>query len=95
MPVYLITYDLNKETRRPPIVKYIKEKFAYARLSESSYAVRTSLNAEQLYAAFRPFLDSDDHFYAIRLTNPHAGYGLKTVNEWLATNLRGQYPQAA
>ncbi len=51
----LITYDLNKEAKRPPIVKAIQEiSGTYARLSESCYAVRTSLSPEQVYTRLSP-----------------------------------------
>ena len=41
MSVYIVTYDLNKESKRPPIVEEVR-KTDYARLSESSYAIDTN-----------------------------------------------------
>jgi CRISPR/Cas system-associated endoribonuclease Cas2 len=83
----LITYDLNNETRRPPIVEKIKAIGSWARLSESSYAVGTSLSPTQVHDRLKPLLDSDDHIYILTLSRPWTGYGPKDVNAWLEANL--------
>lgn len=83
----LITYDLNKEVSRPPIVKEIKDLGSWARLSESSYAVNTSLTAEQVFNKLKPLIDSNDNLYIITLKQPWSGFGPKDVNEWLNKNL--------
>ena len=64
MAVYLITYDLNNETIRPPIVKEIKESFDSVKLSESSYAVSTtSVGDEQI----SKHTDEDDLLFLLRI----------------------------
>lgn len=84
----LITYDLNKEAKRPPIVKAIQEiSGTYARLSESCYAVRTSLSPEQVYTRLSPLLDANDFIYIVTLAHPYTGFGLQEVNDWLLQNL--------
>ena len=83
----IITYDLNKETKRPPIVKEIKEIGTWAKLSESSYAVNTTLSVDQVFEKLKPMIDSNDNLYIITLKKPHSGYGPKEVNEWLDKNL--------
>jgi uncharacterized membrane protein len=87
MATYLVTYDLNKEIKRPPIVEKVKSFPGYAMLSESSYAISTPLTVEQVYEAFKPLLDDDDTIYIISLRKPWTGFGLKDVNQWLADNL--------
>lgn len=88
MSVYLITYDLNKEITRPPIVKKIKELgTSWAKLSESSYAISYAGTPEQVYNALKPLLDSNDHIYIITLKRPYTGWGPATVNKWLEDNL--------
>ncbi|HWL29399.1 MAG TPA: hypothetical protein VNQ97_10855 [Burkholderiaceae bacterium] len=88
MAVYLVTYDLNKETVRPPIVEKIGEiADGWARLSESSYAINYAGTPEDVYAALKPLLDSNDHLYVITLNRPYTGYGPTEVNEWLEANL--------
>ncbi|NJC07215.1 hypothetical protein [Polymorphobacter fuscus] len=90
MAVYLVTYDLSYETKRPPIVQFIKEHYDWARLSESSYAIETTLDAAAIYSIFSHFLDNNDRFYVIRLSAPIAGYGPVAVNEWLEMKLLKQ-----
>jgi len=87
MAVYLVTYDLNKETTRPNITKKLRDEFPYAMLSESSYAIQTTSTVEQVHAFFKPILDDNDTFYVITLKNPWTGFGPKVVNEWLEKHL--------
>lgn len=86
MTVYLVTYDLNKETSRPNITKEL-DKTGWAKLSESSYAISTNETAEQVYARFDKYTDENDNFYVIKLSKPFHGQGPKDVNEWLAKEL--------
>jgi hypothetical protein len=87
MPVYLVTYDLNKETKRPNITGKIKEYGYWAKLSESSYAIKTEQTPQQVYNVLQPLLDSNDTLYVITLKRPHYGQGSKEVNQWLENNL--------
>lgn len=88
MAVLLITYDLNREVRRPPIVQAIKEKGG-VKLSESSYAISTTSTPEQVYNWLKPMLDENDHIYVINLRKPYWGFGPKATNDWLDRNLPG------
>lgn len=50
MPVKLITYDLNaKGQKNAEVLAKIKSFGVWARLSESSYAIKTNLTTDQLY----------------------------------------------
>jgi len=86
MSIKLVTYDLNKETVRPNIVAEIK-KTAFAKLSESSYAIDSNETPDQVYTRFKPLLDSNDNFYVITLKRPYTGRGPADVNDWLAKRL--------
>ena len=88
MSVFLITYDLNKETVRPNIVKTIQNDFTnWAQLSESSYAVVSNLAADDVYIKVAKHLDENDQCYVITLAKPFGGFGPKVVNDWLQENL--------
>lgn len=88
MPTFLVTYDLNKETKRPPIVQRIKNATgSWAKLSESSYAVHGNVTARSLYDYLSPLFDGNDQLYVIKLSAPWSGYGGKKVNEWLHSHL--------
>lgn len=87
MTVLLIAYDLNKEFNRPPIVAEIKKKWpTWARLSESSYAIKTQQSPEEVYKALNHMLDSNDELYVVRLNFPYWGTRGE-VNQWLGKNL--------
>lgn len=86
MAVYIVTYDLNKEAKRPNILAEIKKR-AWAKLSESSYAIKTVESTEAVFTALRPFIDDNDNLYVITIKRPYTGWGQKDVNEWLENNL--------
>jgi len=85
----LVSYDLNKEVKRPNIVAEVK-KTDWARLSESSYVIDTSETPEQVHARFKKHLDSNDFFFVMRVTKPYTGWGPKDVVEWLDDKMRYQ-----
>jgi hypothetical protein len=88
MATLLVTYDLNKEAKRPNITKALKEAFpAWAMLSESSYVIATSLGPQAAYNTLAPLFDENDTLYVITLKRPYFGYGPEEVNGWLENNL--------
>ncbi|PWK15198.1 hypothetical protein C8D84_101145 [Psychrobacter immobilis] len=88
MAALLITYDLNAPGQEhDKILDKIKTFNGWARLSESSYAVATSLTPQQVYDQFKPQLDTNDRIYIITLKQPCAGYGSNEINDWLNSNL--------
>lgn len=87
MAVYLITYDLNNETRRPPIVERIRKWKEHVKLSESSYAIVSSLEPSAVYEKFDGMIDDDDELWVIPMHQPYSGYGTKTTIAWLDKHL--------
>ncbi|MBA2058646.1 MULTISPECIES: hypothetical protein [unclassified Psychrobacter] len=88
MAALLITYDLNAPGQEhDKILDKIKTFNGWARLSESSYAVSTSLAPNQVYSQFESLLDSNDHIWIISLKKPYSGFGSKKVIDWLDANL--------
>ena len=91
MTTFLVTYDINKEKPKPDrdrakLLAHIKT-FAFAYLSESSYAIDCQLTAPQLYNLLRQHLDPDDTIYVITLTRRWDGFGPTAVNRWLQQRL--------
>ena len=82
MAVYIVTYDLNHETRRPPIVDEVR-KTDWAMLSESSYAISTTETAQQVFDRFRSLLDDNDAFFVITLKRPWQSWADPEVNKWM------------
>ncbi len=87
MSVKLVTYDLNKESKRPPLLKDIKELGDVAQLSESSYAVDNQMSPADIFKRLEKHLDGNDSCYVITLAAPYHGLGPDDVNEWLRTRL--------
>ena len=87
MAVLLLTYDLNKKDRDYNKLYELRDKYARARLSESSYALDTTETPSQVYEKFRTVLDENDYLYIIPLRKPYMGFGLKEVNAWLDARL--------
>lgn len=87
MSVFIVTYDLNKETVRPKIVDEIKKSDGWAKLSESSYAVSTGETPHEVYQRMLPFLDKNDSLFVITLSEPYYGQGTQDVIDWLAQHL--------
>lgn len=87
MAVLLITYDLQKPGQSyDELLEYIKQH-AWARLSESSYAIRTSATPSTVCAKVRQYVDTNDTVYVITLNRPYSGFGPNDVNSWLDENL--------
>ncbi|MGY9005127.1 MAG: hypothetical protein ACKVJQ_03345 [Alphaproteobacteria bacterium] len=88
MAVLLVTYDLNKETKRPNIVKAVKNiSNDCVQLSESSYAVKTNKSPNTVFIELKKYIDDNDSLFIITLRKPHAGYGLSDAIDWLEKNL--------
>lgn len=86
MNMLIVAYDLNKESKRPPIVEEIK-KYEWARLSESAYAIRTNQSPNDVYERLAGFIDQDDNIYILHIHRPWMGFGRKPVVDWLDKHL--------
>lgn len=87
MAVYVVAYDLNKETRRPPIVDEVKKSPGWCMLSESSYAISTQESPDQVYQRFKPLLDDNDNLFVITLRKPFQSWASQERNDWLTNHL--------
>lgn len=84
MPTYLITYDLNSPGQKhQKLHSFITDNFPYAKLSESSFAVKSNKSSEQIFDLVKKYIDSNDDIFVIKLTKPFNGYGEKNVIKWL------------
>lgn len=87
MSVLLITYDLCKPGQNyAALWAYIKQ-FSHMPLSESSYAIQTSLTPADVGAQIRQLIDESDQAYVINLTMPYWGFGPTDVHDWLNAKL--------
>jgi CRISPR-associated endonuclease Cas2 len=90
MAILLVTYDLNEERKKrgdyTELLKEIK-KHAWARLSESSYAIETLETPKQIYDKLKRHTDSNDYLLVITLTRPWHGLQSRAVLDWLLQRL--------
>lgn len=90
MPTLLITYDLNSPGQKhSDLLEGIKQ-YPWAQLSESSYAIKTSLNPSEVYSNLKSHIDQNDNLYVITMAKPYTGFGPEDVNKWLDENLPSQ-----
>ncbi len=87
MAVLLVTYDLKKPGQDYSALLDEIKSYSWARLSESSYAIKTTETPDTVFDKLRPHVDQNDYIYVITLNNPRRGYGPEKVNEWLEENL--------
>ena len=87
MSVLLVTYDLNSPGQKHSELLAELKEFPWAKLSESSYAVQTSLTPDQLYNRLSKHTDKNDNIFIITLKKPWQGYGPKDVIDWLSNKL--------
>lgn len=87
MSVLLITYDLRKPGQDYKGFYQVIKNYAWARLSESSYAIETDKSPETIYNELRHHMDDNDNLMVITLTSPWYGYNGKDVIDWLQKRL--------
>lgn len=86
MAIYIVTYDINHETAMPKIAAEI-DATPWVPLSESSYAVETEENPEQLFKRFSKHLDENDHLLVLSVLKPFVGRHRTDVLEWLQARM--------
>lgn len=90
MSVLLVTYDLNSPGQKhSKLLEKIKQ-YPWAKLSESSYAIKTTLSPSEVYSDLNSQIDQNDNLYVINMRKPYTGFGPNDVNNWLDTNLPNQ-----
>lgn len=88
MSVLLVTYDLHQSYKDcQEIMKFIQAAAAWAKLSESSYAIKTQETPKSMMNYLQPLLHKTNRLFVVTLTYPYAGYGSESVNMWLKNNL--------
>ena len=90
MAIRIVTYDLNEEKKKrgdyTDLLKAIKS-YAWARLSESSYAIESDEEPQALFAKFKQHLDQNDFLLVLTLSRPWWGMQKQEVLDWLLQRL--------
>lgn len=87
MAILLITYDLNKQGQDYAEFYALRNKYPYARLSESSYAIQTEETPRQIFDKFSAAIDQNDYLFVVTLRRPYWGFGPEKVIDWLEARL--------
>ena len=89
MKTYLIGYDLNAPGQDyAELIKTIKSFKAWCHCLDSTWIVRSSLDAAQVRDKLLKQLDSNDELIVVDLVGNGAWYGFTTkVTKWLKSNL--------
>lgn len=87
MAVLLITYDLNAKGQKHKEVLAKIKTFNGIQLSESSYAISTSLSSEQVFEKFKNLIDANDCMFVIPMIQSYQGWALEKKHKWLNEHL--------
>lgn len=87
MAVLLVTYDLYQPGQDYSDLYEIIKGYAWAKLSESSYAIETSESPQTIFDKLNPHIDGNDQLYVVTLKSPYWGRGSSEVDDWLRSRL--------
>lgn len=88
MSVVLIGFEGHQRPRKQAeIIAQIEAFENWIKLSESSYAVQTTLRIGEVFLPFKRLLDEHDTFWVIPLRRPYVGQASKAQMQWLNTYL--------
>ncbi|UCD87141.1 MAG: hypothetical protein JSV01_05095 [Desulfobacterales bacterium] len=88
MPIRLVTYDPNEPGRDDSaLFDAVKGYGPWAKLSESAYAVETSVSPEIMMEKIKKNIDPYDIVCIITLTSPYSVSGHEDLYDWLSRKL--------
>ena len=91
MSVYIVTYDLRKESTNEDynrLIELIKEEGVWACLGGSSYLVESERSAVELRDKYKQVMDNNDMLYVGKVTAPAAWRGYsEQVSKWIKEKL--------
>jgi hypothetical protein len=87
MKCYIISYDLVNQRDYESLHKAIKSYSGWAKITESTWAVKTDNTAKEIRDHLSEFLDQDDRVFVIKSGVEAAWRNSICKNEWLKNNL--------
>ena len=87
MPMRLVTYEPQNPANKKAIKSEIKAYKTWRELNDSVYVVVTDDPPKRIYARLKKHIDDDDKLYVFNITQPAAGTGPDTLNDWVKANL--------
>lgn len=91
MAVLLVLYEMDNPQKRAKMIGTLRRRYRISvKLTETAYAVYTSLLPVKVYDDIRGYLEGDDVLYVIPITRPFTGYAPRKSTAWLNDCLPGQ-----
>lgn len=89
MDSYLIAYRLNDpEKDYSDLLDKIKEEYDTWYILDSTWLIKSNLNANQIRDSLKPYIDSNDKLLVVRLSGEGAWVGFSSqASDWLESNL--------
>lgn len=84
---YIITYDLRNRRDYQSLIDAIKSMGAWAKILESTWAVVTTKNAEEVRDHLLRTMDSDDGIFVVKSGVEAAWRKVICSDKWLQDNL--------
>ena len=87
MPTYIISYDLVRQRNYDDLYNVIKSYGTWGKITESTWAVVSTMTAVQIREHLSTVLDHDDRLFVIKSGVEAAWKNAICKNEWLKENL--------
>lgn len=87
MNTYIITYDLRKQRDYNSLYEGIKSYWTWARILESTWAVKANGSAEDVFNFLNTFIDGDDGLFVIKSWSNAHWKNINCRHDWLKSNL--------
>lgn len=88
MPVYCVSYDLNKAGQNyNDLYAELKKSPGWCHPLDSTWLVATNEKAQQLSERLRRHLDDNDSLLVIGVTKDFAGWLPKNIWEWCSKHI--------
>lgn len=89
MSALLVTYDLNNPGQNYENLLKIIKSYDWIKLSESSYAIASEEEPQDVYKKIQSYIDKTDRIVIVALNLPWWGYVVdNSVRVWLNTHLQ-------
>jgi hypothetical protein len=90
MAVLLVLYEMEDQQKRAKMISTLRRRHRISvKLTETAYAVYTSLLPVKVFDEVRGYLEGDDVLYVIPINRPFTGYAPRKAATWLNDCLPG------
>lgn len=83
MKTYIVSYDLVGKRDYEALYRELKAKKAWAKITESTWAVVSDESAKELRTRLFSVMDQDDRLFVVKSGTEAAWRNSRCTNEWL------------